>query len=254
MFAGNYWLIIIHIHSSVLSIQSSMPIILSIETATPVCSCALSRDGEILQNRESHTAQSHASLLGVFVNEHMEYARQNNLKIDAVAVSSGPGSYTGLRIGVSEAKGLSYGLGVPMIAIPTSKIMASMMRDKVEEGTLLCPMIDARRMEVYATFYDQSLNVIRETSADIIEADTYNDLLDENRIAFFGNGSSKCKELSTHPNSIFIDNVDPLATAMVPLAEHAYAAGDFVDSAYFEPFYLKEFVATTPKNKVINVK
>lgn len=129
-----------------------MPLILSIETATPVCSCSLSLDGEILLNRESYKGQSHASLLGVFVHEMMEYTRKNNLVIDAIAVSSGPGSYTGLRIGVSEAKGLSYGLSIPMIAIPTGRIMASKMRDKVDERILLCPMIDARRMEVYTTF------------------------------------------------------------------------------------------------------
>lgn len=231
-----------------------MPIILSIETATTVCSCSLSRDGEILLNRESYKGQSHASLLGVFVNEMMEYARLNNLKIDAIAVSSGPGSYTGLRIGVSEAKGLSYGLGIPMIAIPTAKIMASMIRDKADQETLLCPMIDARRMEVYATFFNQQLNVVRKTSADIIESDTYDNLLDEHKIVFFGNGSAKCKEVSTHPNAIFIDDVHPLASAMISLAEESYAVKDFVDSAYFEPFYLKEFVATTPKNKIINIK
>lgn len=231
-----------------------MPTIISIETATPVCSCTLSRDGEILLNRESYKEQSHASQLGVFVHEMMEYARLNSLTIDAIAVSSGPGSYTGLRIGVSEAKGLSYGLGVPMIAIPTARIMASMIKDKVDEGTLLCPMIDARRMEVYATFFDRSLNVVRKTSADIIESDSYDNLLDKSKIAFFGNGSGKCKVESTHPNAIFIDDVHPLASAMMPLAEEAFAVKDFVDNAYFEPFYLKEFVATTPKNKIINIK
>lgn len=231
-----------------------MPTILSIETATPVCSCSLSCDGNILLNRESHEGQSHASLLGVFVNEIMEYVRQNNLKVDAIAVSSGPGSYTGLRIGVSEAKGLSYGLDVPMIAIPTSRIMASMMKDKVDEKTLLCPMIDARRMEVYATFFDRSLNVIRETSADIIESDSYDNILNDSKVLFFGNGADKCKELSTHPNAMFFDDIHPLASAMMPLAEEAFAMKDFVDSAYFEPFYLKEFVATVPKNKVINIK
>lgn len=230
-----------------------MPIILSIETATPVCSSALSCNGEILINKESYEGQSHASLLGVFVHEIMSYARQNNLKIDAIAVSSGPGSYTGLRIGVSEAKGLCYGLNIPMIAIPTAKIMASMMRDRVDEGTLLCPMIDARRMEVYATFYDRSLNVVRDTSADIIESNSYDNLLDEYKIAFFGNGSNKCKEVSTHFNAMFFEDVHPLALAMIPLAEKAFADKDFVDNAYFEPFYLKEFVATTPKNKIINI-
>jgi tRNA threonylcarbamoyladenosine biosynthesis protein TsaB len=130
-----------------------MSVLLSIETATEVCSCALSHDGEIIIDKENHRGQSHTTLLGIFVDEIMRFARKNNLLIDAIAVSSGPGSYTGLRIGVSEAKGLAYGLNVPLIAIPTPKIMASAIKDKVEEGTLLCPMIDARRMEIYATFF-----------------------------------------------------------------------------------------------------
>lgn len=227
-----------------------MPVILLIETATPVCSCTLSRNEEILFNRESHKDLSHSSMLGVFVDEAMTFVRNNNLKLDAIAVSSGPGSYTGLRIGVSEAKGLSYGLGIPMIAIPTSKIMASMMSSRVEKDILLCPMIDARRMEVYSTIFDTSLNIVRNTGADIIESNSYADILEENRIAFFGNGSEKCKGVITHPNAIFIDEIVPLASAMVSLAEEAFANEDFVDSAYFEPFYLKEFVATTPKNKI----
>ncbi len=231
-----------------------MATILSIETATPVCSCALSRDGEILLSRENRDGQLHAALLGVFVNEIMEYIRQNRLSLDAVAVSSGPGSYTGLRIGVSEAKGLSYGLGIPMIAIPTAKVMASMMIGRQDAGVLLCPMIDARRMEVYATIFDNSLNIVRETKADIVESGSYARLLEKHKIAFFGNGAEKCKEVITHPNAIFIDEVSPLATGMLPLTEEAFAAGNFVDSAYFEPFYLKEFVATVPKNKIINIK
>lgn len=227
-----------------------MPSILSIETATPICSSSLSHNGEVMISRESYEGQSHASLLGVFVNDIMNYIRQNNIQLDAVAVSSGPGSYTGLRIGVSEAKGLSYGLGIPLISIPTVKIMASMMKDKVYEGSLICPMIDARRMEVYSTFFDQNLNVIRKTMADIIESNSYRELLDDNKIVFFGSGSEKCKNIITHNNAHFIDDIHPLASAMAPLAEDAFLKKDFVDSAYFEPFYLKEFVATTPKNKV----
>lgn len=228
-----------------------MAIILSIETATPVCSCALLRDGEVIINRESHQGQSHSTLLGVFVHDIMEQARQTNLIIDAIAISSGPGSYTGLRIGVSEAKGLSYGLGIPMIAIPTSYIMASIMKDRLEKDVLLCPMIDARRMEVYATIFDNSLNIIRKTSADIVDSTSYNDILNSNKVAFFGDGSEKCKEVLNHHNAIFIEDIHPLASGMGKLAEKAFNEKDFVDSAYFEPFYLKEFVATTPKNKII---
>ncbi|MBF6596979.1 MAG: tRNA (adenosine(37)-N6)-threonylcarbamoyltransferase complex dimerization subunit type 1 TsaB [Fermentimonas sp.] len=228
-----------------------MAIILSIETATPICSCALLQNGEVIINRESREGQSHSTLLGVFVFDIMNHIRNSNLKLDAIAISSGPGSYTGLRIGVSEAKGLSYGLGVPMISIPTPNIMASIIKDKVDEETLLCPMIDARRMEVYATFFDKSLNVIRKTSADIVDSNSYMDLLESNKVVFFGNGSEKCKDVLTHPNAIFIEDIHPLASAMGTLAEKAFSEKDFVDSAYFEPFYLKEFVATIPKNKII---
>ena len=228
-----------------------MAVILSIETATPVCSCALLQDGQVVINKESHKGQSHSTLLGVFVHDIMHHVRSNSLKLDAIAISNGPGSYTGLRIGVSEAKGLSYGLDIPMIAIPTPYIMASIIKDKVDEGTLLCPMIDARRMEVYATIFDTSLNVLRNTSADIVDANSYLNLLSSNKVAFFGNGSEKCKEVITHPNAIFIEDIHPLASAMGVLAEKAFSEKDFVDSAYFEPLYLKEFVATTPKNKII---
>lgn len=230
-----------------------MSIILNIETATEVCSVALSSNGDILQYKTSDVPQSHSSKLGVFVDEIMQYVRQNDIKIDAISVSSGPGSYTGLRIGVSEAKGLSYGLGVPLIAIPTHKLMAQLVADSADNGCLLCPMIDARRMEVYATFFDRDLNVVRETKADIVDNESYTDLLDNNKVLFFGNGAEKCKEVITHPNAQFVENITPDATGMIALAEHAYEAKDFVDVAYFEPFYLKEFVAVLPKNKVINI-
>jgi universal bacterial protein YeaZ len=205
-------------------------------------------------NKENYQGQSHARLLGVFVHEIMAFARAGNLTIDAIAVSSGPGSYTGLRIGVSEAKGLSYGLEIPLIAISTPLIMASMTKDNVEQGDLLCPMIDARRMEVYATFFDSGLHVVRETSADIVDGDSYTDLLEDKRIVFFGNGAEKCRTIITHPNAAFINDIHPLASGMVSLAERAFTEKNFVDAAYFEPFYLKEFVATVPKNKIVTIK
>jgi len=172
------------------------------------------------------------------------------MSLQAIAVSSGPGSYTGLRIGVSQAKGLCYGLGIPLIGIPTPQLMASMMRDRVGEGELLCPMIDARRMEVYATVFDRSLNTIRPTAADIVDENSYADLLDKQSVVFFGDGAAKCRSVITHPNARFIDDIHPLAIGMVPLAEKAFQEGRFQDTAYFEPFYLKEFVATVPKNKL----
>jgi tRNA threonylcarbamoyladenosine biosynthesis protein TsaB len=230
-----------------------MSVILNIETATPVCSCALSENGQILFNRENREGLSHAALLGVFVDEAVAFARSRQKTIEAIAVSSGPGSYTGLRIGVSEAKGLSYGLGIPLIAIPTPLIMAQIMADEADDQTLLCPMIDARRMEVFATIYDHSLQTVRETSAEIITPNSFSDLLAEHKIIFFGNGADKCKNTLTRPNALFVDDIHPLAVAMIPLAEKALAANDLVDVAYFEPHYLKEFVATVPKNKVIEV-
>ena len=225
--------------------------ILSIETATPACSCALSRDGELLLSREDFRGQSHATLLGVFVDEIMKYVRKEGITLDAIAVSSGPGSYTGLRIGVSEAKGLSYGLDIPLIAIPTPLVMAAMVAEREGEDDLLCPMIDARRMEVYATFFNRTLETIRPTAADIVDGESYLDLLSRHKVHFFGNGADKCREVITHPHAHFLEDIHPLATGMVPLAEQAFNEKRFVDSAYFEPHYLKEFVATVARNKII---
>lgn len=225
--------------------------ILHIETATQVCSCALSCNGELVFNRESHTAQSHAKLLGVFVEEAIRFSRENKIKIDAISVSSGPGSYTGLRIGVSEAKGLAYGLDAKLIAIPTLDIMASTMSSKVDNDTLLCPMIDARRMEVYTSIYDASLNIIEPTVAKIIDEDSFKDILSTHKIVFFGDGAFKCKEVIDNSNAIFIPDIYPLASQMIELSQVAYKEAKFENVAYFEPFYLKDFVATKPKNKVI---
>ena len=230
-----------------------MATILHIETATEVCSAALSVDGKLVLEKVSDVGQSHSTLLGVFVEEIMIEVRKQGLKLDAVSVSSGPGSYTGLRIGVSQAKGLSYGLDIPLIAIPTHRAMAAQLQHVVDQDSLLCPMIDARRMEVYATFFNHQLDVVRETSADIIDADSYNDLLEKHEVIFFGNGAAKCKETLTHPNARFVDDIKPLASAMIAAADEAFEQGRFEDVAYFEPFYLKEFVATVPKNKVLNL-
>ena len=224
--------------------------ILHIETATKVCSCALSSDNKLLFNKVSYTEQSHAKLLGSFTEEAIHFARLNNIQINAISVSSGPGSYTGLRIGVSEAKGLAYGLGIKFIATPTLKLLASMVAEKVESDTLLCPMIDARRMEVYTSIYDKSLNTIEATSAKIIDDESFLNLLPNHKIAFFGDGAFKCKDIITHPNAIFIPDIHPLASGMIDLSLSAFKANNFEDIAYFEPFYLKDFVATKPKNKV----
>lgn len=230
-----------------------MSVILNIETSTEICSVCLSSDNDIIFNRIEMNGPSHAVLLGVFVADAIKFLRQNSINLDAVAVSCGPGSYTGLRIGVSEAKGVCYGLSTPLIAINTLSIVAHGIIEKAntDNNTLLCPMIDARRMEVYSAIFDTKLNFVRETQADIIDENSYSEFLDKQKVVFFGNGANKCKDTIKHSNAIFIDHVHPLATDMVHLANKAFNESDFVDIAYFEPFYLKEFVATTPKNKVL---
>jgi len=228
-----------------------MSVILSIETSTSVCSTALSQDSVCLTEKVKFEGPSHASQLSVFVQEMIIFAQEHSLTIDAVAVSCGPGSYTGLRIGVSTAKGLCYGWGVPLIAINSLEIMADTVKDMVPDNALLCPMIDARRMEVYAAFFDKKLQLIRPTSADIIDEHSYTDLLAEHPVYFFGNGADKCKTAITHPNANFLSEIHPIAKNMITLAAKAFESKRFEDVAYFEPFYLKEFVATTPKEKVI---
>jgi tRNA threonylcarbamoyladenosine biosynthesis protein TsaB len=233
--------------------RRTMPYILSIETATEVCSVAVSNGSQVIFYKEETNGPSHAVLLGQFVNEAIEELRKAKAKLDAIAVSCGPGSYTGLRIGVSEAKGLCYGLDIPLIAIKTLKIMAYgvLKQDKAEKDILLCPMIDARRMEVYDTVYDDSLQELRSVSADIIDENSFSEFLADRQILFFGNGAEKCKQVLHHPNVQFLDGIYPKATDMTQLAEESFNKKEFVDVAYFEPFYLKEFVATTPKNKVL---
>ena len=226
-----------------------MSCILHIETSTEVCSVAVSQDGACIYSEEDFKGPSHATVLGVYVDEALSFIESHAIPLDAVAVSCGPGSYTGLRIGVSMAKGVCYGRGVPLIGLPTPEVMCVpvLLREELPEDALLCPMIDARRMEVYATIYDRALRAVRPTSADVIDENSYADLLAARPVYFFGNGADKCRMKLTHPNAHFIENIHPLAKWMFPLAEKAMATEDFKDVAYFEPFYLKEFVASKPK-------
>lgn len=229
-----------------------MKTILTIDTTTTVCSVALASESGIVESRIDHTGNNHSKVIGVFVQDMLEVAKQKGAEICAVALSQGPGSYTGLRIGASFAKGFCYGNSIPLIAIPTLKIMASAAARETDASTLLCPMIDARRMEVYSAIYDTSLNEIEATKANIIDENSFKEILETKKIAFFGNGSSKCsKVLGQNPNAVFIDGIDPLATEMGTMAWQAYNNSEFVDVAYFEPFYLKEFIATIPKNKIL---
>lgn len=178
---------------------------------------------------------------------------QRDLTPDCVAVSSGPGSYTGLRIGVSMAKGIAYGKDIPLISVPTLQLQTVaplLYHDEIPEDALFCSMIDARRMEVYAEVYDRSLSVVRPCQPDIVDADTYKELLDRQPVYFFGEGSAKCKEVINHPNAHFLDGIEPLARYMAPLAEMRLRKNQTEDVAYFVPFYLKDFVAGKPKKKV----
>jgi tRNA threonylcarbamoyladenosine biosynthesis protein TsaB len=231
----------------------NFPLILHIETSTQVCSVALSNGTECIFSKfTNEEGMNHAKLLNGFIAEAMNVLNNDFHSLNAVAVSSGPGSYTGLRIGVSTAKGLCYGLNIPLISVGTLDIMAVAALNSInEKDALLCPMLDARRMEVYAAIYNTDLEIVRPVAADIVDNSTYKEILDQNSVYFFGNGMNKCKPLlQQHAHAYFIDDVFPLAENMVPLALKAYQQKQFVDTAYFEPFYLKEFQTTTTRKKM----
>ena len=196
---------------------------------------------------------SHAQKLGTFVDEALSFTDNHAIPFDAVAVSCGPGSYTGLRIGVSMAKGVCYGRDLRLIALPTLEIMCVpvlLRYDDLPEDALLCPMIDARRMEVYTAVYTRGLRPVVETNAMVVDDKSMSELLEKHPIYFFGNGAEKCKDVISHPNAHFIDGIKPLAKNMCPLAEKAIANEQYADVAYFEPMYLKDFVATKAKKLI----
>ena len=226
-----------------------MSVILHIETSTDVCSVAVSEDGHVIFHQEDHSGPNHAERLGTFVDEALSFTDNHAIPFDAVAVSSGPGSYTGLRIGVSMAKGICYGRDLKLLSVPTLELLCVpvLLRELAEDDALLCPMLDARRMEVYAGIYDRGLRPVREIGADIVDDSTYREYLDQHPVYFFGNGASKCMEAINHPNAHLIEGIEPLAKWMQPLAERRFLNGQFEDVAYFVPFYLKDFVAKKPK-------
>ena len=227
-----------------------MSCILHIETSTNVCSVAVSEDGKVIFDKADRTGNNHAEALGSFVDEAMSFADSHAIPLDAVAVSSGPGSYTGLRIGVSMAKGVCYALNLPLLSVPTLELMCVpvlLRNEEIEDEALLCPMIDARRMEVYAALYDRALKPVRGIQADVVDADTYRQWLEDRPVYFFGNGAAKCMDTINHPNAHFIPDIHPLAKWMMPLAERRMMNQQFEDVAYFVPFYLKDFVAKMPK-------
>lgn len=229
-----------------------MSTILHIETSTNVCSVAVSEDSHVIFQQEDHSGLGHAEKLGTMVDEALSFTDNHAIPFDAVAVSCGPGSYTGLRIGVSMAKGICYGRDLKLIAVPTLELLCVpvLLREIPEKDALLCPMLDARRMEVYAGIYDRALKPVREISADIVTEKTYKEYLDQRPVYFFGNGAQKCMETIHHPNAHLIEGIEPLAKWMQPLAERRLLNEQFEDVAYFVPYYLKDFVAKLPKKLI----
>lgn len=234
-----------------------MAVILNIDTTTAVCSAALTAEGMILCHAEEFEGRNHAAMLSGFIKKCLDFAAEKELKLDAVAVSLGPGSYTGLRIGLSEAKGLAYALSIPLIGINTLELMATRVMfstDDVDPESILIPMIDARRMEVFTAAYDFGLAELRKPGPMILDADSYADLVATGRpVLLFGDGSDKAAEVIKAPNVVHVPDVVPLAVDMVALAERAFHRRDFLDLAYSTPLYLKEFQATKPKDKIQRV-
>lgn len=231
-----------------------MAVILHIDTTTAVCSAALTAEGMILCHRECFKGRNHAALLSGFIKDCLDFAAEKEIAVQAVAVSMGPGSYTGLRIGLSEAKGLAYALDIPLIGVSTLELMATRVMfstDDVDPDSILVPMIDARRMEVFTAAYDFGLSALLPPQPLILDETSYAELLSTGRpVLFFGDGSDKAREVITAPNAVFVPDVVPLAVDMVALAERDFAARRFIDLAYSVPEYLKEFQATKPRPRL----
>jgi tRNA threonylcarbamoyladenosine biosynthesis protein TsaB len=231
--------------------------ILCLETATQVCSVALCKADGVVSLRQNNENRSHASLLTVFITEILREQGLEAKDLDAVAVSKGPGSYTGLRIGVSVAKGISYRAGIPLIAVDTPLSMFHGIRDSFpvekenSDDLIYCPMLDARRMEVYYCFFDRSGKRLREISAEIISGDSFSDISEEKQVVFFGDGAMKCENIIKRRNSVFYPNFTISASYMMKPVFGAFALKHFEDLAYFEPFYLKDFITTTQKKNVL---
>ena len=234
-----------------------MSLILCIETGTDICSVGVARDGELISLRESDEGRDHAKKVGVFVDELLRETGISPDELDAVAVGMGPGSYTGLRIGVSFAKGLCYGLGIPLVAVGSLDAMAAVAIEDNDAGILdvenwedavLCPMVDARRMEVYTRLFDAKGNALSDVTAEVVTEQTFADVRRERQLVMFGNGAAKCREVLHDATYI---NITPSARGLARLAEQRLSAGQTEDIAYFEPFYLKDFIVIPSKKKML---
>jgi tRNA threonylcarbamoyladenosine biosynthesis protein TsaB len=218
-----------------------MALILSLETSVDTCSVAIQNKGNVLASAIVTEPQAHASKLALLIEQVLKESNTSPQVLNAVAVASGPGSYTGLRIGVSTAKGLCYSLDIPLIAVNTLELLAYQVISVALQDSLLCPMIDARRMEVYSMLADSRLKVLQAIKPEIIDEQSYSHMLLDNKIIFFGNGAAKCKGVITHPNALFIDDVIPSAVSLGEIASRKFEKEEFEDLIHFEPLYLKEF-------------
>lgn len=236
-----------------------MAVILNIETATSVCSVALAENGKLLAFEESNESNVHAEKLAVFIQNLLKKTSRSYSELNAIAIGSGPGSYTGLRIGTSTAKGLCYGLNIPLIAVSTLKAMAHAAAEiSTDKNALLCPMIDARRLEVYTALYDSNGKEVEPVYAKILDENSFAEYRAKSSVAFFGDGMPKMRELlaplnphgSVDTKTIWIDSICASAKNLAPLAEEAYNANRFTDLAYYQPFYLKDFIAKKPAKKL----
>jgi tRNA threonylcarbamoyladenosine biosynthesis protein TsaB len=226
-----------------------MSLLLSIETSTLGCSVALHEQGKLLHSVETQVPQSASSQLAVMIQQVFNESRKKPAELKGVAVGAGPGSYTGLRIGVATAKGLCYALEIPLVSINTLELLAYQFINskKIESSSpLLCPMLDARRMEVYTILLDAKLNILRPTEAKVIDATSYVDLLENNSIYFFGDGAAKCQEFIKHPNARFVADITPLASYLGEMGFAKWEKNQVEDIASFEPFYLKDFLIRKP--------
>ncbi|MBR6489125.1 MAG: tRNA (adenosine(37)-N6)-threonylcarbamoyltransferase complex dimerization subunit type 1 TsaB [Muribaculaceae bacterium] len=227
--------------------------ILNIETSTSVCSVALGSDGQIVDHYENYDGQTHATLLSQFIKDALNTANRKELTLDAIAVSIGPGSYTGLRIGLSQAKGLAFGLDLPLIGVNTLQLLtvSAMFKEFFDDDVLYAPMIDARRMEVYTAVYNNSLEAVVEPQPMILNENSFSTLLTSNSLVMIGNGAAKAKEIIKHDKVQFMPDIKPVAVDMLALSEKAFREKQFLDVAYSTPLYLKDFQATVPKKKVL---
>ncbi|WP_298899439.1 tRNA (adenosine(37)-N6)-threonylcarbamoyltransferase complex dimerization subunit type 1 TsaB [uncultured Psychroserpens sp.] len=223
-----------------------MSIILSIETSTTNCSVSLSKQGETLVLKEDNNVNySHAESLHVFIDSVLASAQIDKNDLSAIAVSKGPGSYTGLRIGVSAAKGLSYALDIPLISVSTLEALSHQVT--INEGIII-PMLDARRLEVYSAIFNSSYDLVRGIEAQILDEQSFQEYLNKGKVHFLGNGVEKTRQLIKHSNTVFVENRLPSANEMSALAYEKYKKSDIEDVAYFEPFYLKDFIVLKPKS------